>query len=151
MRSAAALLGIALAGVALAGVALAGVALAQSTNLPPAACDNCGVVTSIQMSVEEEDWTPLGVVASSSSLTGTAGAESRSAFAIGPEGNRGLVVIGAAGGAVYARRPNSYQRQRWDVTVKMDRGDTRVLRQRYEPLIREGDRVRVMGTQLELI
>ena len=146
MHSAAALLGIALAGAALAGAA------AQSTNPPAAACDNCGVVTSIQTSVEEEDWTPLGVVASrSSSLTGTAGAESRSAFAIGPEGNRGLVVIGAAGGAVYARRPNSYQRTRWDVTVKMDRGDTRVLRQRYEPLIREGDRVRVMGTQLELL
>ena len=53
--------------------------------------------------------------------------------------------------AVYAKRPNAYQKPRWDVTVKMDRGDTRVLQQRYEPLLREGDRVRVLGTQLELV
>jgi len=61
-----------------------------------------------------------------------------------------LVLVGAAGGAVYAKRPNSYQRPRWDVTVKLDTGATRVLPQLYEPLLREGDRVRVFGTQVEL-
>jgi len=127
---------------------LVGGASAQSA-VPP--CDNCGVIASIQMSVQEEQWTPLGVVASGNSVTTMGGPETRSAFAFGSEGSRGLVAIGAAGGAVYARRPNSYQKPRWDVTIKMDRGDTRVIQQRYEPLLREGDRVRVMGTQLELV
>jgi len=60
-------------------------------------------------------------------------------------------MIGAAGGAVYAKRPNAYQKPRWDVKVKMDSGETRVVPQRYEPLLREGDRVRVLGTRLELV
>ena len=54
-------------------------------------------------------------------------------------------MIGAAGGAVYAKRPNAYQKRRWDVLVKMDGGGERVLQQRYEPFFRAGDRVRVDG------
>ena len=126
-------------------------ALAQVTPQSTAACDNCGVVMSIRTSTEDAEWTPLGVVSPGTSLTSPGGTESRSAIAFGSDGSRGLVMIGAAGGAVYAKRPNAYQRPRWDVTIKMDRGDTRVVTQRYEPLLREGDRVRVMGTQLELI
>jgi hypothetical protein len=49
-----------------------------------------------------------------------------------------------------AKRPNAYEKPRWDVTVKMDRGGTRNVSQSYEPLLRDADRVRVLGTQLEL-
>ena len=73
-------------------------------------------------------------------------------LSIGPKlQNQGIVVVGAAGGAAYAKRPNAYEKPRWDVTVKMDRGGTRVVSQGYEPLLREGDRVRIFGTQLELV
>jgi len=136
--------------IVLAAFVIAGAAAAQTA--PTATpCDNCGVVVSIQTSVQEEQWTPLGVVSPGTSLTAPGGGEARSAIAFGSDGSRGMVMVGAAGGAMYAKRPNAYQRPRWDVTVKMDRGGTRVVQQRYEPLLREGDRVRIMGTQLELV
>jgi hypothetical protein len=33
----------------------------------------------------------------------------------------------------------------------MDNGNVRIVPQSYEPLLREGDRVRVLGTQLDLV
>ncbi len=73
-------------------------------------------------------------------------------MSFGSDGPRGLVVLGAAGGAAYAQRPNEYRRQRWDVTVKMDDGSTRVVNLRYEPLlVQEGDRVRIAGKNVELV
>ena len=73
-------------------------------------------------------------------------------YSIGPGfTNRGMVVVGAAGGAAYAQKPSEYQRQRWDVTVKMDSGPPRVINLSYEPFVQEGDRVRVFGNQLELL
>jgi hypothetical protein len=111
-------------------------------------CDNCGVVVSIAMSQEEESWAPLGVV---SAVPSTAGSmQARPMMAFGGDAKREVVMIGAAGGAVYARRPNQYQKSRWNVTVKMDAGGQRVIQQRYEPFVREGDRVRIHGTQIEL-
>jgi outer membrane lipoprotein SlyB len=76
--------------------------------------------------------------------------EASSAFVVNRQ-NRGLVMIGANGGAQYASRPKSYQRQRWQVTLKMDDGSARLVQQRYEPFVREGERVRIVGTQLELV
>ena len=137
--------------IVLATFVIAGAAAAQTAAPTATSCDNCGVVVSIQTSVQEEQWTPLGVVSPGTSLTAPGGGEARSAIAFGSDGSRGMVMVGAAGGAMYAKRPNAYQRPRWDVTVKMDRGGTRVVQQRYEPLLREGDRVRIMGTQLELV
>jgi hypothetical protein len=119
---------------------------------PPDACDACGVVQSIRITTERTQWTPLGstppaVVTPTGGMT-----EGMTQFQIGPQmKNQGLVIVGAAGGAAYAKRPNQYEKPRWDVTVRMDRGPPRVISQSYEPLLREGDRVRVAGTQLELV
>ena len=137
---------------ALALCVLAAIASTAFSQPPGDGCDACGVVQSILMTTERTQWTPLGsatpaIVTPSGAQTGA-----MTQFAIGPQlQNQGLVVLGAAGGAAYAKRPNTYEKPRWDVTVKMDRGGTRVVSQRYEPLLREGDRVRVLGSQLELI
>src|SRR5690349_1821223 len=143
MRIAAAILLLCVAGV---------VGGQPSSNNVAASCSNCGVITSIRMTTQEEEWAPIGIVHSAGvSSVHPTGAATRSALEIGSEGSRGVVVVGAAGGASYSRPTNSYQRPRWGVTVKMDDGGTRTVQQRYEPFVREGDRVRILGTQLELV
>jgi hypothetical protein len=119
---------------------------------PSAPCANCGTVTGIEKTTVQEQWTALGTVTPGAVSAQSAGSEEmRSAFAFNKQGGREMVFLGAAGGAVYSKRPNAYQKPRWDVSVKMDTGGTRVIQQTYEPLLKEGDRVRIYGTQIELI
>jgi len=131
-----------------------GEAIAQTSPRP--GCNGaCGVIQSILPVAERQVWTPLGSVATNSlGVSGPSGASGTSTqMQIGPGfSNQGLVVIGAAGGAVYARKPNEYRRTRYDVTLKMDDGATRVVSLSYEPLfVQEGDYVRVAGNSLELV
>ena len=74
-------------------------------------------------------------------------------YQIGPQlKNQGMVLLGSAGGAGYSRRESDFQQARWDLTVKMDaNGGMRPVALTYEPPFRVGDRVRVSGTQLELL
>ena len=119
-----------------------------------AACDNCGTVQTITPVTDRQQWTPLGSVSNSSAYGGGPGGQPGSAavLSIGPDfSNRGMVMVGAAGGAAYAQKPNEYRRQRWEVVVKMDAGAPRTLSLSYEPFVQEGDRVRVSGNQLELV
>jgi len=119
---------------------------------PPDACDSCGIVQSIQMTSERAQWTPLGTATPSTVTPSGAMTGGVTQFQIGPQmKNQGIVMLGAAGGAAYAKRPGVYERPRWEVAVKMDRGGTRIVSQSYEPMLREGDRVRVIGTQLDLV
>ena len=126
---------------------------APPATLPADACDACGIVLSIAQVTERQQWTPLGTTGGTNTASPTGRAtDATTQFQIGPQlQNQGIVVVGAAGGAAYAKRPNAYEKPRWDVTIKMDRGGTRVIQQRYEPMLREGDRVRVLGTQLDLL
>jgi hypothetical protein len=119
----------------------------------PADCGGCGKVESIQRSTVKQQWTPLGTgvgVGGAPSLGDSpAGVTS---YRIGPGlSNQGMVVLGAAGGAAYRQTPNSAERPRWDVTVKLDAGGVRIVSLSYEPFVREGDRVRVMGNNVELL
>ena len=116
-------------------------------------CDGvCGVIQSIGPVEERQQWSPLGSVMSLGG--GPSGTAAQTTMVqIGPGfSNQGLVVVGAAGGAVYAQKPSEYRRQRWDVTLRMDDGSTRVVSMKYEPLLlQEGDYVRVAGSNLELV
>jgi outer membrane lipoprotein SlyB len=142
--------------LALLGAAVSS-ALPAAAQISPAdaACGNCGVVQSIAPVSERQQWTPLGSIPEAGAMGGGPAGQPGSAtmLSIGPGfTNRGMVVVGAAGGAAYAQKPNAYQRQRWDVTVKMDSGPPpRVINLSYEPFVQEGDRVRVFGNQLELV
>ncbi len=141
--------------VAIVAVALGFALPAWAQGAPGAAdCGNCGTVQSITPVNVRQQWTPLGSMPEAGAVGGgpTGQPGSATMLSIGPGfSNRGMVVVGAAGGAAYAQKPNEYQRQRWDVTVKMDRGPPRVVNLSYEPFVQEGDRVRVFGNQLELL
>lgn len=122
----------------------------------PERCDNCATVTNIRQTTEKSTWTPLGSAVPGTVTPGDySGQPGRvtAAYRIGPEmKNQGMVLLGSAGGGSYVRRSGDYQQPRWDVTVKMDAGGgMRPVSIGYEPPFRVGDRVRVFGTQLELI
>jgi outer membrane lipoprotein SlyB len=120
---------------------------------PDTACDRCGTIQSIQRVTAKETWAPLGTVSSTSVGAGDpTGSPPVTMYEIGRGfSKKGTVMVGAAGGAAYGARPKELNAPRWEVTIKMDVGGMRSLTQNYEPMLREGDRVRVMGTQLELV
>jgi len=132
----------------------AAVSAANAAPAPSIECGACGKVESIRQTSVKDQWTPLGTgvgvggapVSPGGNPTGV------TSYRIGPGmSNQGMVVLGAAGGAAYSKTPNSYERQRWEVTVKLDSGSSRVVMLSYEPYVREGDRVRISGSNVELL
>lgn len=140
----------------LSAFALAG--LVAAVGIPPAQAQKgiagsdcssfpCGRVESIVQTTVKQAWTPLGTGAGFN-----ADSKVVTSFKIGPDlSNQGMVLLGAGGGAAYKKTPNSYDQPRWEVTVKLDIGQKRVVTVAYEPFVREGDRVRVAGNSLELV
>jgi hypothetical protein len=130
--------------------------VAAQTTAPggaPGDCDRCGKIESIRPVTAKDSWTPLGTVSATPLGDGTATTPSGvTMFQIGPGfSKQGTVLIGAAGGAAYRTRPSELNAKRWEIVVRMEAGGARSFIQNYEPMLREGDRVRVMGTQLELV
>ena len=110
----------------------------------------CGRVETIRQTTVKQPWTPLGGEVSAS--PGDNSGRVTTSYKIGPGlSNQGMVVLGSAGGATYRKSPNSYDQPRWEVTIKLDNGQKRVITVAYEPFVREGDRVRVAGNSLELV
>jgi outer membrane lipoprotein SlyB len=127
-------------------------AMLAATAVPALAqekCANCGRVESVREYTAKTGWTPLGATATAGANPSAADAGRVSTQYNFSTGN--VVLLGAAGGAGYAKRPNSYERPRWEIVVRMDDGSRRTVSHDYEPALREGDRVRVYGTQLELM
>ena len=147
--------------VVAAVAALTAFAAGGQTQTPPVPadagdCERCGKIESIHPVTTKDTWTPLGSVSSSpaASVGGGTGTSPSAVtmFQIGPGfSKQGTVMLGAAGGAAYQTRPSQLNAKRWEIIVRMDAGGTRAVTQNYEPMLREGDRVRVMGTQLELL
>jgi outer membrane lipoprotein SlyB len=129
----------------------AGATAATKSAAPPTDdCAQCGRVVSIRQTTIKEQWTPLGAMAGTPQTQGDAQAVTQ--FKISKGGvAEGPVIVGAAGGAVNPASPASYQKPRWDVTVKLDNGQTRVVQLAYEPYVQEGDRVRIAGRNVELV
>ena len=104
----------------------------------------------IKQTTVKNDWTPLGTTGQQP--VGMQPDRVTTTFQFGRGmTNEGIVVLGAQGGAVYGKSPNSYEKPQWQVTVKLDSGRTRVLTVPYEPYVREGDRVRIAGNNVELV
>ena len=132
----------------------AAVSAAGAVPAPSIDCGACGRVESIRQTTVKDQWTPLGTGVGISGAPVSPGESPAgvASYKIGPGmSNQGMVVLGAAGGAAYSKTPNSYERPRWEVTIKLDTGSTRVVHLSYEPYVHEGDRVRIAGNNVELL
>ena len=143
--------GTAVFGIAAFAAAAATAQTSASTLAPDCTTWPCGHIESIVRTTSTETWTPLGAgTYNSTGMGGTPAAVTNFQFGPGMK-PQGMVLLGAAGGAAYQKSPNSYQKPRWNVTVKLDSGQTRIVSLAFEPYVREGDYVRVVGNNVELV
>src|SRR5262249_46242279 len=111
---------------------------AAATAPAPASTSDCGasgIVGSIRQTTSKEQWPPLGMGVGVGGAPSNFGEPSAvTSFKIGPGlSNQGMVLLGSAGGAAYRKAPNSYEKPRWEVTVKLDTGGVRIVTLAYEP------------------
>ena len=119
---------------------------------PAEPCDRCGTIASIRQAASKDSWTPVGTVSSSGAGTSDLAPLAVTQYQVGRDlSKQGTVLLGAAGGAAYQSRPSALNVQRWELVVRMDDGSVRSLTQTYQPMLQSGDRVRVFGTQVELL
>lgn len=107
-------------------------------------CENCGVVTSIKATEEAGEATGLGAIAGGvlGGLLGNQMGQGR--------GRTAATIVGAAGGAYAGHQVEKRMNKatRFDVSVKMDDGSTRVIAQQIEPKFKVGDKVKIVDGTL---
>ncbi len=116
----------------------------QAASEKKIACDNCGVVVSVKESEQEGKGSGLGVVAG-----GVAGGVIGNQ--VGQGTGRDLATIaGVVGGAIAGNTIEKKMKKTmvYDVTVKMENGEERVLHYTTAPGVMSGDKVKVEGEHL---
>ena len=107
-------------------------------------CDNCGVVTSVQEIEQAGKGSGLGVVAG-----GVAGGLAGNQ--VGNGTGRDLATLaGIVGGAIAGNKIEEKVKKThvYDVTVKLDNGEERVLRYATAPGVMAGDKIKLEGEQI---
>ena len=107
-------------------------------------CDNCGVVTSVREIELEGKGSGLGAIAG-----GVAGGLAGNQ--VGQGTGRDLATIaGVVGGAIAGNKIEQKIKKTkvYDVAVKMDNGEERVLRYETAPGVMAGDKIKVEGEQI---
>jgi outer membrane lipoprotein SlyB len=133
----------------LAASAIPAFAQTQAAPAPAPACKDCGRVESIRFVQEKGKGTGLGAVAGGV-LGGVIGHQIG-----GGTGQTVATIAGAAGGAYVGneveknKRSNAY----WEITLRMDTGNTRIFHYTNQPTVNEGERVKLVdgGRRLALV
>jgi len=126
-------------------LAVASAAAAQPQPAPRA-CNDCGVVQSIQQVQQQGDTSGVGMVAG-----GVVGGVLGHQIGSG-RGNTVATIAGAGVGAVAGNQVEKSHKTKssWNVAVRMDNGALRTLSFGSQPVVRAGDRVKLIdgGRQL---
>jgi outer membrane lipoprotein SlyB len=126
----------------------AALAIVPFVNAQPAPCDTCGVVQSIRYVEEKGEGTGLGAVGGAV-VGGVLGHQIGSG-----RGNTAATIVGAGAGAYAGHQveKNVKKKKYYNVTVKLDNGTTRTLSMGSKPVVKEGERVKIVdGNRLALI
>ena len=134
----------ALFGATVFAIGTAPVVFAQS-----ATCADCGRVQAVRFVEEKGKTSGVGAVAGGV-LGGVVGHQIGSG-----RGNTVATIAGAAGGAYVGNKveQNRNTKGHWEVTLKMDAGNTRTFTYSSQPTVKEGERVKLVdgGKRLALV
>ena len=122
---------------------------AQSLVFAQGTCTDCGRVQSIRQVEEKGKTSGLGAVAGGV-VGGVIGHQ------IGGGTGRTVATIAGAGGGAYVGNKveqNRNTKTKWEVTLKMDTGNTRIFTYSNPPTVKEGERVKLVdgGRRLALL
>ena len=133
--------------VAAVPVVLASATAAQSP--PPTACQNCGVVQSVNATQQKGQASGVGIVAGGV-LGGVIGHQIGSG-----RGNTVATIAGAGLGAVAGNQveKNVNTKTSWNVAIRMDNGTLRTFYYSSPPTVVAGERVKLIdgGKRLALV